>query len=172
MFILTAKKKKKIDSIENQIEILADIKNFLKKDKVVKEICKEYNRKIEDLDGVSISFDPKLDVTAKTVDGKMFLNTSLLDEKFEIICRYVVHELTHVFQHMKKEFKKPDLGRRESYLERPEEIEAFQNQIKFDANERSEEEVEKYVDGLLRYHKINNKRELLQKKKELLKKLK
>jgi hypothetical protein len=171
MFILTAKKKK-IESIENQIQVIADVKDFLKKDKIVKDMFKEYGRDIEELDGVSISFHSKIDSTAKTVNGKMYLNSSLLDEKFEVICRYVVHELTHVFQHIEKEFKKDDGKRREKYLERPEEIEAFQNQIKFDAKETSKKEVEEYVNGLLRYHKVKDKNEFINKKRELLKKLK
>jgi hypothetical protein len=165
-------KKKKIESIENQVKILSKVKKYLKKDPVIKEICDEYGRRPEDLDGVSITFDSKLDVTAKTVDGKMFLNTSLLDEKFEILCRYVVHELTHVFQHMEKEFRKNRAKREKEYLERPEEIEAFQNQIKFDANNRSEEEAKKYVNKLLRYHEVKDEEEADSKRKELLKKLK
>jgi len=165
-------KKKKIESIENQVKILSKVKKYLKKDPVVKELCEEYDRKPEDLDGVSIAFDSKLDVTAKTIDGKMFLNTSLLDEKFEILCRYVVHELTHVFQHIEKEFDTDRTKRKKKYLERPEEIEAFQNQIKFDANNRSEKEAEKYVNKLLKYHKVKDKEEAESKKEELLKKLK
>jgi hypothetical protein len=107
MFVVLAKKE---TSIESQIEVISKIKKFLKKDKVVHDICKDYNKDISDIDGISISFEKKLDVTAKTIDGKVFLNTSLMDEKFEIICRYVVHELTHVFQHMKKEFSKNNNG--------------------------------------------------------------
>jgi len=171
MFIVTAKKKK-IESIENQVKILSKVKKYLKKDPVVKEICEEYGKSPDELDGVSITFDSNLDVTAKTIDGKMFLNTSLLDEKFEILCRYVVHELTHVFQHMEKEFKKNKSKRKEEYLERPEEIEAFQNQIKFDSNERSEEAAKNYVNRLLKYHGIKDEEEKDSKKKELLKKLK
>jgi len=169
MFVVLAKKE---TSIESQIEVISKIKKFLKKDKVVHDICKDYNKDISDIDGVSISFEKKLDVTAKTIDGKVFLNTTLMDEKFEIICRYVVHELTHVFQHMKKEFSKNKDKRKKEYLDRPEEIEAFQNQIKFDAKVRNKEKAIEYVDGLLDYHKINDKKEKKEKKEELLKKLK
>jgi len=169
MIIVLAKKDKEI-SIEKQIEVISDVKNFLKKDLIVKDICSSFGRGLKDFDGISISFDKKLDVTAKTIDGKIFLNTSLMDEKFEVICRYVVHELTHVFQHMKKEFSRKKEKKKE-YLDRPQEIEAFQNQIKFDAKNRTEKEAKEYVDDLLDYHDLGgNKRN--ETKDKLLKKLK
>jgi predicted SprT family Zn-dependent metalloprotease len=169
MIIVLAKKDKEI-SIEKQIEIISDVKNFLKKDSIVKDICSSFGRGLKDFDGISISFDKKLDVTAKTIDGKIFLNTSLMDEKFEVICRYVVHELTHVFQHMKKEFSRKKEKKKE-YLDRPQEIEAFQNQIKFDAKNRTEKEAKEYVNDLLDYHDLDgNKRN--ETKDKLLKKLK
>lgn len=171
MFIVFAKKEQDT-SIESQIETIAKVKKFLKTNSIVKEICEQYGMSLGDLDGVTISFERKLDVTAKTIDGKISLNSSLMDEKFEIICRYVVHELTHVFQHMKKEFSKDKNRRNKEYLDRPEEIEAFQNQIKFDAKVRTKKDAIEYVDALLEYHKIKNKKEKAEKRKLLLEKLK
>jgi len=168
MFLVLAKKDKKI-SIKKQIEIISKVKIFLKKDDVVKDIFNQYNKNIKDMDGISISFEKNLDVTAKTIDGKIILNTSLMDENFNIICRYVVHELTHVFQHMEKEFSKKQ-KKEEKYLDRPEEIEAFQNQVKFDSKKRSRKEAIKYIEDLLSYHKIK-KEERKEKKKQLLDKL-
>jgi predicted SprT family Zn-dependent metalloprotease len=168
MFLVLAKKDR-ATSIKKQIDTISKIKNFLKKDEVVKEIFDKYNKSMDDMDGIAISFEKDLDVTAKTIDGKIILNTSLMDENFNIICRYVVHELTHVFQHIEKEFSKKQKKEKE-YLDRPEEIEAFQNQVKFDSKKRSRKEAIKYIEDLLNYHKIKKEKKE-EKKRQLLDKL-
>ena len=159
MIYVYAKKK---SSIEEQIALLSEIKKDICSDKLVKELFKDYNFSEEVLLGVAISFSDDIDSTAKTVNGQIFLNTSLLDESDDTIGRYIIHELTHVFQHIEKQKngqnkKKSDNS--EDYLSKPEEIEAFQNQIAYNADKTSRKEVEDYVFDLLEYHEVEDEDE-------------
>jgi len=155
--------------LEAKTKIISKLKNFLKADETYLELCKEYEQDPEIIDGIAVVFTSDIDVTAKTINAKVFLNSSLLDEGFKIIARYLLHELTHCFQHMEKEGKKR--GKKEKiYLDRPEELEAFQYQIKFDTEHRKDDDVNKYINNLLSYHKIP-KDERKEKKDQLKKKL-
>jgi hypothetical protein len=82
--------------------------------------------------------------------------------------RYAIHELVHALQHMRNKTKK-DPYKDKEYLDRGDELEAFQYQIKFDKKERGSEEAYEYVDELLEYHEIPED-EANEKKKELLEK--
>lgn len=165
--VFAAKKKKK--KLMARTKIVADLKDFLKSNNIFKELCDEYEQDVSILDGIPVVFTSEIDVTAKTINAKVFLNTSLVDEKFEIMARYLIHELAHCFQHMENEGKKQDKNKKD-YLNRPEELEAFQYQIKFDAKERSGEKANDYVNDLLSYHDIpKSKRDI--KKRELMNKL-
>ncbi len=161
--IIYAKKKK---DLLDRAETLVKIKECLKDDNIVKEICNEHEFDQDILDGISISFSDELDVSAKTTDSKIELNSSLLEDDFNIIMRYVIHELVHAIQHLEaKTFNDPYEDH--DYLDRPDELEAFTRQIQFDKENRGEEKVEKYVNDLIEYHEIPLK-EQKQKKKELL----
>ena len=156
--------------LERKTELVAKIKKYLMADEIYRELCVEYGRSPEILDGISVVFTDEIDVTAKTINAKVFLNSSLIDEKIHIIARYLLHELTHCFQHMEKDGK-PIKKKDKIYLNRPEELEAFQYQIKFDAKKRPDKEVNEYVNNLLSYHKIP-KEERREKKDELMEKMK
>jgi hypothetical protein len=71
---------------------------------------------------------------------------------------------------MEKEGRKKN-RKNKVYLNRPEELEAFQYQIKFDAEKRSDKDVEEYVNNLISYHKIP-KEKRKEKKEELMRKMK
>jgi hypothetical protein len=165
MIEVFAQKKK---PLEKKTELVAKVKNYIMADEIYKELCKEYDREPEILDGISVIFTDDIDVTAKTINAKVFLNSSLMDEKIHIIARYLLHELTHCFQHMEKEGRKIK-PKNKIYLNRPEELEAFQYQIKFDAKKRPDSEVNDYVNNLISYHKIP-KEKRKEKKEELMKK--
>ena len=161
--------KKKKNRLESNTILISKIKSFLKADETFQGLCKEYDQEVSILDGIPVVFTSDLDVTAKTINAKVFLNSSLLDEKMEIIARYLLHELTHCFQHMEKEGKRKN-KKEKIYLNRPEELEAFQYQIKFDADNRSKDKVNDYVNELLSYHKIP-KEKRHKKKEELMEKI-
>ena len=71
---------------------------------------------------------------------------------------------------MEKEGKK-NKEKNKVYLNRPEEMEAFQYQIEFDARKRSDKKVNEYVNDLLSYHDIPKEKRPA-KKEELMSKIK
>jgi len=166
MIIITAKKKK-ID-LEDEINILSKVKEELKKNNIALEICKEYDFDVDIIDGIPIDFIDDLEASAKTTDSRISLNSNLLDEEFDIIMRYAIHELVHSLQHMRSSNDHAHYKDKE-YLDREDELEAFQYQIKFDAKERGLDKAKEYVEELVDYHKIP-KGEIKGKKKELLNK--
>lgn len=155
--------------LEDELEILSSLRKELKKDPTAIKIVKEYNQDMDILDGVPIDISNEIDVSAKTVNSRILLNKKLLKEPFEIIMRYLVHELVHVFQHFELEGK-DDPYEGYDYLDRPDEIEAFQFQIEFDKNKRGEEDAVEYVEDLLEYHDIPDS-DKEDKKEELLERI-
>lgn len=141
-------------SVNRGINLVGKIKEYVKKDKECLDLFKKYKKDINLIDDISISFDNNLEGSAKTINGRVYLNSKLAEKSFMILMRYVVHELVHVFQHMKgiKSDKK------NNYLDIKEEEEAFAEQIKFDAKKRGVEKAEKYTEDLLEYHKYPKKK--------------
>ena len=166
--VFAAQKKK--NKLEKTTKMVAKLKDFLKADQTYRDLCEEYDHDESIIDGIPVVFTSEIDVTAKTVNAKVFINTSIIDDKFEIVARYLLHELTHCFQHMEKEGKK-NKGKNKVYLNRPEEMEAFQYQIEFDARKRSGKKVNEYVNDLLSYHNIPKEKRPA-KKEELMSKIK
>ena len=156
---------KKNNKLFDEIAILSKIRTALCSDKIAKKICKEKGVGEWFLEGVPIKFD-KIKQSAKTVDSNIILNRSLIKKPFEIMMRYVIHELTHSIQHVqasRKKTKKKD----EAYLDKDTEIEAFKYQVEFDEENRGRRNAEKYVEDLLDYHDIKGK-DRDDKKDELL----
>ena len=164
MIVLSNKRNK--NSLMGENMALSNIRAYLLKNDVAEDICKEFGFDKNILYGVSLSFDSEIDVAAKTTDSKMLLNTSLLDEKFDIIMRYVIHELVHVFQHIKREGTDDPYDGME-YLERPDEVQAFQFQVEFQEDFSGENDAKEYVDDLIEYHEIDDNQKD-DKKEELL----
>ena len=67
----------------------------------------------------------------------------------------MIHELTHVFQHIDNEGKKQK--HYEEYLDNPHEQEAFSVQLEY--QEDREKNVVKYLRDLMKYHKIPKRKE-------------
>jgi len=156
--------KKKSNSLLEQMEILSHVRTALMNDKVAKQICKDKGMGEWFLKSVPISFD-KLKPTAKTINGKIVLNPKLMKKPFNILMRYVIHELTHAIQHV-DDFGEKEDDKSQDYLDREDEVEAFQYQVEYDVGERGLEKVEEYVEGLLDFHDIpavkqNDKKEEL-----------
>ena len=151
-------------SIMDKIMLLSEVRATLINDKIAKDICKENNIEKDFLLGVPISFD-KLDVSAKTIDGSIFLNEKLAKKDFDILMRYVIHELVHAIQHSDEKNKNKE-DKAEDYLDRQSEIDAFVEQIKFDKKNRGKDAAEEYVEELLDHHNIKGDRR--EKKREEL----
>ena len=163
MFIVVAKKKEK--GLFKKIMLLSKIRAELINDSIAKDICKENSVDKEFLKGVPITFDD-IDVAAKTVDSEIILNTKLIKKPFDVIMRYVIHELVHAIQHCETNGKSSKQDKSEDYLDKETEVEAFQQQIRYESKVNGEESAKEYVDGLLDYHGIDGKRG--DKKKEEL----
>lgn len=167
MIVIISKLNNSSEELENMIELLAEIKQEMKENDIVAEICQEHGFSLDIIDGIPLEFVDDLEASAKTVDSRIQLNSELLNEDFEIIMRYAIHELVHSLQHMKSEGIDPYAT--DEYLDREDELEAFQFQIAYDAEERGEEEAIDYVEDLIEYHEIpdeeqeNKKEELLEK---------
>lgn len=148
---------------QNDIE---HIKAALKKEPIVQKEFKKYKRNISDINNVSISFDPDLDVSAKTVNGKISLNAKMLEEDWQDYFHYAVHEITHYLQHTSGSCN-GHAEQNKSYLDNESEIEAFQNQLKYREKTENKSEVNEYVEDLFNKHDVP-KKERPEKRKELL----
>ncbi len=163
--IIKISSKKKI-TLEDEMEILNKIRKSLINSDIAKTICDDNNYGYWILKSVSIRFDD-IKTTAKTVNGNIILSKKLLNKSHETIMKYVIHELVHVFQHIEEYDKKGTSDKHFNYLNREDEIEAFQYQLEYDKNKKGKENVEEYVDNLLKYHEVPRK-ERKEKKKELM----
>ena len=141
------------------------LKDMVKKEDVFIDKCKEYNKSPSFIDDVKISFDKDLDVSAKTINGEVFLNESLFNDKIEKQVRYIIHELTHVMQ--QDAGKVHGKTKKEDYLDDHNEIEAFNTQLEYMCDHETSEEVIEYIENLLDHHRISGK-ERREKAKKLV----
>lgn len=143
---------------------LEHIRAAIKKEPIVQKEFNKYNRNINEVDNVSIKFDENLDVSAKTINGDIFLNAKMLEDDWRDYLHYIIHEITHYLQHTSGDCNNdPNVD----YLDNESEVEAFQNQLKYKEKTESPKEVNKYIKDLFDKHDIPND-ERKQKKKELL----
>jgi hypothetical protein len=163
MIRITASKKS--SQLFDEITILSKIRKALLNDKIAKKICKEKNVGEWFLEGVPITFD-EIKQSAKTIDSNIILNRSLMQKPFDIMMRYVIHELTHSIQHVQK-LRSEKTDDNEGYLDKDTEIEAFRYQVEFDEENRGRGKAEEYVEDLLDYHDIKGP-DRADKKDELL----
>lgn len=166
MIVIIAKKE--VNHIDSEIELISKIKETLKSDPIIKNLLNEYGKDKDFIDALPLDFSEDLDVSAKTINARIILNKKLLSETFDIIYRYAVHEVVHALQHVNLAADDQGYDQYE-YLDRPDELEAFQVQIEADKNRRGEEAVIEYVEDLLDYHEIpadekdDKKNELLER---------
>jgi hypothetical protein len=137
---------KRIQNIKRKKEMedfIEKLKEITKKEEAYIEICEKYNKDIDFIDDVNISYDDNLDVSAKTINGDIFLNGKLFDSKeMNDNVRYFCHELTHVAQQAAGAVDGP--VDKEDYLDDPNEQEAFQVQLDFMKEHEPPEEIEKF----------------------------
>lgn len=150
------------------LSLLQKVRDGLKTDPVLLEICQKYSEDPEVLDLVPIKFD-NIDVSARTDHGVITLNTKLLnaDDPIAEIKRYLIHELQHWAAQSHASTPSAEEG---DYLSNPEEQKAFQYQAEYIADHDGEEEAEDYIDQVLDYHQEEG-RERKEKRDILLKKV-
>jgi len=149
---------------EKIISIIEKMKNEIKKEPSFLEKCKEYKKDPNFIDEVKITFEP-LDVSAKTIDGRVILNENLLKTDWVDIIRYGIHELIHCLQ--QAEGLVNGKVEKKDYLDDENEQEAFQAQISYMSDHEDPEEIQQYLEQLLDHHNIQGK-EREEKKKKLL----
>ena len=150
--------------------MLEKLKTFLKQDETTLKMFKEYEVDISEIEYIPMMFGD-IDVSAKTDHGIIIFNYRLLtDGDFFEDFSYGVHEMTHWLQQTtgNKATKSADDG---EYLDNPYEIEGFQNQVKYIADQSGEDKAEEYIDNLLDHHEIESKKEVKKKKDELMAKI-
>ena len=140
------------------------LKKALKKEEEYLVKCKEYNKDKDFIDSVEVSFDPNLDVSAKTVNEEIFLNDKLFDKSWKEQMRYIIHEMVHVMQ--QEAGKVEGKVDKDDYLDDENEIEAFTAQISYMCENGTPEEVQEYIENLLDHHDVKGK-----ERKEKAKKL-
>ena len=152
---IKAKQRKLIQKLKRKVK---HVEPFLEK-------CEEYQRDKDFVDDVKITFQP-LDVSAKTLNGEVILNEKMLDDDFEDVMRYTVHELCHVLQ--QEAGKVSEKVDRDDYLDDENEQEAFDAQLQYMSDHETPEEIQAYLERLLDHHDITGK-ERVQKIRELTK---
>lgn len=150
--------------------LIKKLREYLKHDQVVKDMFKEYDVDIAEIDYIPMMFGD-LDVSAKTDHGVIIYNFKLLtDGDFFKDFSYGVHEMTHWLQQTTgtKPTQSSDDG---SYLDNPAEQEGFQNQIDYISDHFGDEEAHDYVDNLLEHHDVDSDKEKEEKKEILMAKV-
>jgi hypothetical protein len=138
------------------------MRKYLKENKIVQDMFKEYEVDIEEIDYIPMMFGD-IDVSASTNHGVIVFNYRLLcDSDFFKDFSYGTHEINHFLQQTtgKQATKSSDDG---NYLDNKFEQEAFTKQVEYIADQFGEGEAENYVDDLLDHHEVKNKK----KKNEL-----
>lgn len=136
--------------------MLKKMREYLKKDEVVKKMFKEYGVDIAEIDLIPMRFG-NLDVSAKTDHGVIIFNYKLLcDGDFFDDFSYGTHECLHYLQQSTGDA--PTQGADDGdYLHNPAEQEAFTKQIEYIANHKGEAAAEEYTDELLEHHDKDGK---------------
>ena len=167
MINVVAKRLNKIKRKQEQKKLIDKIRELVKSEDSYLDLCEEYGEDINFIDGIDISFDDDLDVSAKTVNGEVFLNGHLFDKGD--MCdnvRYIIHEATHCLQQWHNLVR--EQVSKDNYLDDKNEQEAFQFQIQYMEDHVSQEEIQEYLEHLLDHHGIEGK-ERMEKIKKLTK---
>lgn len=152
------------------LPFIQQIKDKLKSDQTIIDICSKYKMDTDDLDLAPIKFDD-IDVSAKTDKCVITLNWNLLEKNNRYqIPHYITHEFTHFCQQSNEPTQSADDG---DYLMNPSEQEAFQFQIKYIDDQFGEDKAEDYTNQVLDHHdetgkERDKKQDILMKKIEVL----
>ena len=149
--------KKLLDLIEKYKEEIVDSDTW-------REVCKTHKVDPNFIFLFPVTF-AKLDVSARTENGVVYLNWRLLKDP-DSICGYLTHEFSHILQQCFGDG--PTTGSNEdSYLDNPFEQEGFQNQTSYIEETEGPEEADAYIEKVLDHHCVpENEKE--DRKKELL----
>lgn len=143
------------------------ITTLLKANKVVQRMFADFGAEVDSFDDMPVDF-ADLKVSAKTKNGKVYLNEKLLDDNdFKDDIHYLVHEGAHWLQQTRGDMREYAANDSDEYLDLPAEIEAFRYQIQFIDDFQGSDRAEQYVEDLLDFHELEGE-ERAAKKEELM----
>jgi len=143
------------------------LKEKIKEEESYKEICEEKNKNIDSIDNIEINFI-ELDVSARTINQRIDLNEKLLEGPFKDVMRYVIHEVTHVFQQENGEVDEGSADKSgDDYLADDNEEEAFGFQVDYMQDHYCDDDITEYLEQLLDHHEIFNKKKRKEKIEDL-----
>jgi len=150
---------------KEDLVIIIRVKEKIKDHPVVKRMFRKYKVPDDELDYVPMAFKEGLDVSARTAHGCIFFNPDLKNADEEEQEHYMIHELLHYLD--QSTGTEPTNGSEHgSYLDNPEEVEAFQNQIAYIHDSQSPRDAHEYVEKVVNHHDLKGKKR--HKKKEQL----
>ncbi len=149
------------------LDIINKLKDKIRDSEVVTDMFEKYDVNIDELDLIPVAF-ADIDVSARTDHGVIFLNYKLLEDgDLDKNDHYLTHEYTHFLQ--QSTGTKPTQGATDgNYLENTYEQEGFQNQTEYLSETRGDEAAKKYIEKVLDHHEVNDPKERMQKRKDLL----
>jgi hypothetical protein len=138
------------------LKMINRAKNYIKKNEVFIDMCKNHDVDTDIIDIVPVRFGD-IDVSAKTDHGIIILNYKLLcDGDFFKDFHYLIHELDHYLNQCLND--RPTKGADDGdYLHNKDEQSGFQKQIQYIDDEFGENEADNYVESLLDHHDKDGK---------------
>lgn len=150
---------------KNDLKLLEIIKQNIFDSKTYQKMCKK-KRVDPDLIFLAPMAFATIDVSARTQHGIIFFNTKLRNKPQEID-HYMIHEVTHFFQQCFGKSATQGSNDSDDYLSNPYEVEGFNAQTAYIAEDDSVEEAHEYIDKVLDHHDVpDNKKK--NKKEKLL----
>jgi len=151
------------------LKLIQKAKDFVKKTEAFTEMCEDFDVKPDIIDLIPVKFDD-LEVSARTEKGIIILNYKLLcDGDFFKDYMYLCHEARHYLQQCYNE-KPTRAATDDDYLDNKDEVDAFKTQVGYIDEIFGDDEAEKYVDHLTKYHGLKGS-EKEEKEEELLEKV-
>jgi hypothetical protein len=148
----------------NDLKLLKIIKQNIFDSETYHKVCKEKKVDPEMIFLAPMAF-ANLDVSARTQHGIIFFNTKLRSKPQEID-HYMIHEITHFFQQCFGKSATQGSNDSDDYLSNPYEVEGFNAQTAYIAEDDSVEEAHEYIDQVLDHHDVPESKK--RKKKEKL----
>lgn len=153
--------------MEKKQKLINTIKGLLRKNPVVLSMFEEFKVPLDLIDQIEMDFK-EMGVSAKTKDKKIYINSNFLkDGDLADELHYFVHEMCHYLQQFVRDVDHFQNLKRNSYLDKPTEIEAFQYQVQFIRNQYGEARAREYVDSLINFHDLSEE-DAKEKRQKLL----
>lgn len=145
---------KQATPVKNPKQVIEDLMGLLRRHPQVLTLFARFGVSIDEFDQIEVGFKA-MDVSAKTRDGKIWINKRFLEDG-DLVgdAHYICHEIVHWLQQRTglEKYHQPD--HYPDYLSLPTEIQAFREQIQFIRSYKGEEAAQKYLDELLDFHEL------------------